>query len=115
MSYTAFDTWWWPFVFILLFGAIPTAMWRWIGVLAIGEVDEKSEWLVLVRCIATSLVAAVIAQIVLFPSGALAEAPFALRLGAAAAGFAAFLLAERRMIVGIVVGEAILLGWMLLS
>ena len=45
---------------------------------------EDSDILVLVRAIATALVAAVIGNLICFPSGALAAAPVALRLGAAA-------------------------------
>ena len=110
MFFDSFDTVWWPFVFILLAGALPTAIWRWIGVLLVGNIDEGSQWLILVRCVATALVAAVIAQLIFEPSGALATFPFYLRLGAALAGFAAFLLIGRRLFVGIVVGELTLLG-----
>lgn len=113
MFYDSLDVWWWPFVFMTLAGVLPTAIWRWIGVVAIGNVDETSPLLTLVRCVATALVAAVIAQLVFFPSGALAETPLLLRAGAAIGGFAAFLAAGRRLFVCILVGEAILLaGWM---
>ena len=81
MFFDSFDTVWWPFVFILLAGALPTAIWRWIGVLLVGNIDEGSQWLILVRCVATALVAAVIAQLIFEPSGALATFPFYLRLG----------------------------------
>lgn len=110
MYFTTFDTWWWPFVFILLAGAIPTAIWRWTGVLLVGSLSEESEWLVLVRCIANALVAAVIAQLVFAPTGALATFPFWLRIAAALIGFVTFLMAQRRMIVGIVVSELVLLA-----
>ena len=63
-----------------------------------------------VSCVATALVAAVIAQFVFYPSGALENFPFTLRIGAALAGFFAFLFLGRRMFVCIVVGEAVLLG-----
>lgn len=109
MFYDSYDLWWWPFLFIFLAGALPTAVWRWAGVLLVGNMDERSEWLVFVRCIATALVAAVIAQFVFSPTGALAMAPLWLRLGAALGGFAAFFFLGRRMIVGIAVGELLLL------
>ena len=110
MYYDSYDFWWWPFLFILMAGILPNAIWRWAGVFLVGNLDENSEWLVFVRCIATALVAAVIAQFVFYPSGALQNFPFALRIGAALAGFFVFLFLGRRMFVCIVVGEAVLLG-----
>lgn len=110
MNFTSFDFWWWPFVFIFLAGILPNAIWRWAGVVLVGNIDEGSQWLVFVRCIATALVAAVIAQFVFQPTGALADFPFVLRLAAAAAGFAAFLWLGRSLVVGIIVGELVLLG-----
>ncbi|MEM8750099.1 MAG: AzlD domain-containing protein [Pseudomonadota bacterium] len=115
MFYNSVDAWWWPFIFILLAGALPTAMWRWAGVLLVGNLSNDSEWIVFIRCIATSLVAAVIAQLVFFPSGTLAEMPMFLRLGAALGGFAAFLLLGRRMILGVLAGEALLITGYFLS
>ncbi len=109
MSYGAYDTWWWPFLFILLAGVIPTTIWRWAGVILVGNLDEDSQWMVLIRCVATALVAAVIAQFIFSPSGALAEFPFELRLSAAFAGFFTFLAFSRRLFVCILVGEAVLL------
>lgn len=116
MYYYSYDFWWWPFLFILMAGILPNAIWRWAGVFLVGNMDENSEWLVFVRCIATALVAAVIAQFVFFPSGALEQFPFALRVSAALSGFFAFLLLGRRMVVSILVGEAVLLvGYLLLQ
>lgn len=114
MYYDSFDTWWWPFVFILMAGILPTAIWRWIGVFAVGNLDETSEWLVFVRCLATALVAAVISQFVFFPSGALATYPLWLRLGAALGGFLVFLLSGRRIVIGVLAGEAMLLAGVLI-
>ncbi len=110
MSISSIDAWWWPFVFIFLAGSIPTGMWRWIGVLLVGGIEQGSEALILIRCVATALVAAVIAQIIFAPSGALGLIPVWIRLGAALVAFAAFLMVGRRMIVGIVTGEVLLLA-----
>ncbi|MGI9365032.1 MAG: AzlD domain-containing protein [Rhizobiaceae bacterium] len=110
MYFDSFDSIWWPFAFILLAGALPTAVWRWIGVLLVGNLDESSQWLVLVRCVATALVAAVIAQLIFEPRGALATFPFVLRVGAALFGFVSFLIFGRRLFVGILSAELLLLG-----
>ena len=82
MYFDSFDSIWWPFIFITLAGVLPTAVWRWLGVLLVGNMDDDSQWLVLVRCVATALVAAVIAQLIFQPTGALATFPFELRVGA---------------------------------
>ncbi|WP_163269841.1 AzlD domain-containing protein [Chelativorans alearense] len=108
MTFTAIDAWWWPYVFILVAGWLATDFWRFLGVYLGGRISEESELIVLVRCIATALVAAVIANLVIFPSGALAGTPLLLRVGAGIAGFLAYLAAGKRVIVGILVGEATL-------
>ena len=109
MSFDAIDAWWWPYVFILVAGWLATYSWRFLGVYLGGKVSEDSDILVFVRCVATALVAAVIANLVVFPGGALSSAPLALRIGAAGIGFAAYLVAGKRMIVGIIAAEAVLL------
>ncbi|PHP65060.1 branched-chain amino acid transport [Zhengella mangrovi] len=107
--------WWWPYVFIVLAGWLPTDVWRWAGVALGGRLDETSRWMVLVRCVATALVAAVIGNLVVYPQGPLGDLPVALRIGALAAGFAAYLLAGKRMIAGILTAEAALFAGVLLS
>ncbi|MEP7455594.1 AzlD domain-containing protein [Phyllobacterium sp. SB3] len=114
MTWQSLSDWWWPYVFILLGGAFPTYIWRFIGVFIGGRVSEDSEALVIVRAVATSLVAGVIAQLILYPSGALVESSIYLRVGAALAGFLAYLYLGRRVIIGVVVGEAILIAGLLL-
>jgi hypothetical protein len=115
MTFNAVAAWWWPFLFILIAGAAATDVWRFLGVYLGGRVAEDSEALVLVRTIATALVAGVIGDLIVFPSGALAGTSLALRAGAAAAGFIAYLAAGKRMLVGIVVAEAVLIGGMLVG
>jgi hypothetical protein len=117
MTFTSLDLWWWPFLFILVAGWLATDAWRFLGVYFGGRIAEDSDLLVLVRAVATALVAAVIGNLIVFPSGALAATPLALRMGAAAAGFAAYFLLGKRVLVGIIVAEAVLaagifLAWM---
>ena len=107
---------WWPYLFILLAGTLATEVWRWIGVIAGGSLSEGSEALMLVRTVATALVAAVVGQLILFPSGELAASPVAVRLLAAALGWTAFMLARRSVLVGVLTAEAALFaGWQLFS
>lgn len=105
----------WPFIVILVAGWLATDLWRWLGVLAGNRLQEGSEALHWVRAVATALVMAVTAKLVVFPTGVLETSPLWLRLAAAGMGFAAFLLSGQRVIVGVVVPLAILgagLSWL---
>ena len=64
---------------------------------------------------ATALVAAVIGNLVVFPSGALAETALLLRVAAAVLGFAAYLLFAKKVLVGILMSEAVLAAGMWLG
>ena len=109
MTFSAIDAWWWPYLFILIAGTAATDVWRFLGVYFSAQVSEDSDWLVFVRVLATALVAGVIGNLIVFPSGALADAPLWLRIGSAALGFGAYLLAGQRMLVGILVAEGALI------
>lgn len=113
MIWSSFDAWWWPYIFIIIGGVLPTYFFRLAGVLVGGRVREDSELLVLVRCVATALVAGVIAQLILFPNGALENSPMWLRAGSAAAGFVAYLLAGKWLLLGIIVTETLLISGLL--
>lgn len=113
MTFNAIDSWWWPYLFILIAGWLATDMWRYLGVYFGGRVSSDSEALVFVRAVATALVAAVIAKLIVFPTGALETAPLLLRIGAALAGFAAYLAAGKRVWAGVLGGETVLLAGML--
>jgi uncharacterized YccA/Bax inhibitor family protein len=112
MTFHATDAWWWHFLFILIAGWLATDMWRFLGVYFGGRISEASDALVLVRAVATALVAAVIGNLVVFPSGALADTPLLLRIVAAAAGFVAYLMLGRRVLIGIIAAEFVLIAGM---
>lgn len=101
---------WGTYLLILLAAVLPTEIWRWAGVALAGRVSENSEVLVWVRAVATALVAAVIAKLILSPTGAIALVPLWLRVGAAAGGFLAFLGSGKRVLVGVIVAEALLVA-----
>lgn len=115
MSFTAYDQPWWPFLFILLAGWLPTDIWRFLGVYLAGHVREDSPFLVFARTLATALVAAVIAKLVLYPEGTLATTPLALRLSAMALGFLVYVTLGRKVYRGVIAGEALLVGYLWLS
>lgn len=103
----AFDGWW-PYVFIAIAGWLATDLWRWLGVLTGNRLKEDSEALNWVRAVATALVAAVVAKLIVYPTGVLETSPLWLRLGAVAVGATAFFTAGRKPVVGISVSIAVL-------
>lgn len=116
LSFRAIDTWWWPWVFLGIAGWFANDVWRLLGVAFSGRLTEESPVFAVVKAVATALVAGVIAKLILWPSGDLAEASLGLRLGAVAVGFAAFRLGGESVALGVVVGEVVfvagrLLGW----
>lgn len=99
---------WWPYIVIAVAGWLATDIWRWLGVLAGNRLDEGSEALHWVRAVATALVMAVTAKLIVFPTGTLAESPLWLRLFAAGVGFGAFLIAGQRIGVAVVTSTLLL-------
>lgn len=81
--------------------ALPTQVWRWLGVTIGRGIDPDSDVLLWVRAVATAIIAAFVANVVFFPTGGLAETPLWLRLAAMACGLAAYLLARRVVVVGV--------------
>lgn len=110
MAHDVFAGGWKPLVFIVVAGWIATDIWRWLGVVAGNRIRDDSAALAWVRAVATALVAAVVAKLILYPTGALESTPVALRIGAVAVGFVAFLLLGQRIYVGILVTIGCLLA-----
>ena len=98
----------WPYVVIIVAGFLATDLWRWLGVVAGNRLQEGSEALYWVRAVATSLVMAVTAKLIVFPTGVLEHSPLWLRLAATAIGFGAFLAGSQRIIVGVLVSLGVL-------
>jgi hypothetical protein len=106
---------WHALLVLLVAGFLPNEVWRLLGLWFGGGIDEGSELLVWVRAVATAILAGVIAQILVFPPGALASVPGALRYGAVAAGFAVFIVTRKSIFAGVLGGELVMLGgkwWM---
>lgn len=99
-----------PFLALILIGFLPSEIWRWLGIMLGGGLSEESEIILWVRGVATALIAAVVARIVLIPPGALAGVPLSVRLAALGAGFLAFLLIRRSAFAGVLAGEAVLVA-----
>jgi branched-subunit amino acid transport protein len=100
----------WPYLVVVLFGFLPTEVWRAIGVFAGRGLDENSEIFHWVRFVATALVTAVVAKLLLSPQGALALIPLWGRLGAVLVGLAVMFAARRSIALGLIAGELALLA-----
>jgi hypothetical protein len=99
------------YTLLVLVGFLPTEIWRVLGLVVAHGIDETSELFLWVRAVATAVLAGVIAKILLFPPGALADVPLIVRLGAIGCGLLAFLLVRRSVLAGVAAGEvALILG-----
>jgi hypothetical protein len=87
-----------------------TELWRVLGLLLARGLNEESEIVVWSRAVATTILAGVIAKLIVFSSGALAGIPLTVRITAAVCGFLAFLAVKRSVFAGVAAGEAVLLA-----
>jgi hypothetical protein len=105
----------WPYVALIVFGFLPSEVWRVMAVVLSRGLSEQSPVIEWVRLVATALLCAVVVKLLLSPSGALAAVPLLGRLGAIAVGAATFLALRRSLVAGVLAGEAALIGtvwWM---
>ncbi len=98
-----------PYLVLIAAGFLPNEVWRMLGIMVAHGLDEGSELVIWVRAVATALLAGVVAKIILFPPGGLADLRPAVRLSAIAVGFAAFVLVRRSVLAGVLAGEAVLI------
>jgi branched-subunit amino acid transport protein len=99
-----------PYLALILVGFLPNEVWRVLGLVLVRGLDEDSQIVVWVRAVATAMLAAVLAQLVLSSSGALAAIPVAVRVGATGAGLLAFVVLRRSVFAGVLVGEIALIA-----
>ena len=97
-----------PYLVLILVGFLPNEIWRVLGLVLARGLNEDSEIVVWSRAVATAILAAVIAKLILFPSGTLDNIPLAVRIAAAACGFVAFICIRRSVFAAVLVGEAML-------
>ena len=100
----------WPYLILVTIGFLPNEIWRVLGLVLARGLNEDSQVVMWSRAVATATLAGVIAKLLLFSNGSLAAIPLSVRLGAAAIGFVAFLVAKRSVFVGVAIGEVVLLA-----
>ncbi len=83
--------WWWPYVVILVAGALATQVWRWLGVLLAERLSPDGAVFTWARMVATAIIGALAGQLILQPQGALQIVPIWLRLIAIAIGLVVLL------------------------
>jgi hypothetical protein len=98
------------YLLVILAGFLPTDVFRFAAVLFARRLDEDSEVLLLVRAIATALLAGVIARLVLTPTGDLAGVPLWIRLSTIAVGVAAYFLFRKSVLAGVIAAEIVIIG-----
>lgn len=97
-----------PYLAVVLFGFLPSEVWRTIGVFASRRIDEESELFLFVRSVAIVLLVGVVAKIVLLPSRDLAIVPVWARAAAIGVAVVAFLASRRSVFAAILAGEAVI-------
>jgi branched-subunit amino acid transport protein len=100
---------WWVFV-VMIIGAAVTYGWRALGVALSGRVSIESRIFEWIACVAYALLAALIARMIIFPIGPLAETHLADRAGAAIGALAIFFLTRNNLLAGVSVGAAALVA-----
>ena len=98
--------------YVIVAGALVTYVWRLFGVLLVSRIDPQGVILTWVRAVATALVAALVARMLLTPSGLLAHTALPARLGALAAGVLAWRIMGKRVEPGV---AAAVLAFLLLQ
>lgn len=100
----------WPYLVVILAGFLPNEAFRVAGVVLGRRIDDTTEFFVWIRIVAVALLAAVVAKLLFAPPAVLATVPLWLRLTSVALGLGAFYTARRSLLVGILSGEALLIG-----
>ena len=83
---------------VILVTSLATYLSRFLGVVSSENMDVKSKIFRWFNCIAYSTLAALIARMVVFPSGVLSESPLIIRLLVILFSIAIFLLAKKNLV-----------------
>jgi len=109
MSETALPdaVFWWP-ILVMVAGAAATYVWRALGVALSGRIDPEGALFQWAACIAYALLAALVARMIILPTGPLAQTPMIDRVAAAILAFAVLFVSRRNVLLGIAVGAGTL-------
>ena len=97
----------------LVVAAAATYGWRGLGVALSGRIDPEGPVFEWVACVAYALLAGLIARMIIFPVGPLAETAMAVRVASAVIALAIFFATRRNLALGVAAGAGalVLLTW----
>jgi hypothetical protein len=104
---------WAPYAMLILVGYLPNEVWRALGIVLARGLNEDSQIIVFARATATAILTGVVGKLVIFAPGALASVSVWVRIGAAALGLVAYVLARRSVLAGVVVATLAMMAGML--
>jgi len=85
-------------ILVILVTSVATYLSRFLGVVSSEKIDETSKIFRWFNCIAYSILAALIARIVIFPAGILQEADLLLRLFVVAISLIIYILSKKNLV-----------------
>ena len=85
-------------ILVILVTSLATYLSRFLGVVSSEKIDETSKIFRWFNCIAYSILAALIARIVIFPAGVLQEADLLLRLVVVAISLIIYILSKKNLV-----------------
>lgn len=103
------------YLVIVLAAVLPNYIWRFFGVVFAARLDETSEILRWVNAVATSLIAALVARMVIAPPGPLESSLLLARILALAAGIVVYWFGKRNLGLSVAASIVVLIGlnWLL--
>lgn len=102
-------------LYILVAGVAANAVWRLAGLVLSSGLSEEGPIIAWVKAVSTALVAGLVARIVIFPPGALAQVSMPVRVGAFLLGIAVFYAARRHLGLGVLAASLSLIAAHLLG
>jgi hypothetical protein len=103
------------FLYILIAGVAANAIWRLAGLVLSSGLSEEGPVIAWVKAVSTALVAGLVARIVIFPPGALAQVSMPVRVGAFLLGIAVFYAVRRHLGLGVLAASLALIAAHLLG
>ena len=85
-------------ILVILVTSLATYLSRFLGVVSSEKIDETSKIFRWFNCIAYSILAALIARIIIFPAGVLQEADLLLRLFVVAISLIIYILSKKNLV-----------------
>jgi len=95
-------------ILVILVTSVATYLSRFLGVVSSEKIDETSKIFRWFNCIAYSILAALIARIVIFPAGILQEADLLLRLFVVAISLIIYILSKKNLVYSTILSAILL-------